>query len=89
MFYAYILKSQRHGRYYVGSTNDIHDRLRRHNAGLNKSTRTGLPWNLVHSETFETRQEAYRRELKIKSYKAGEAFKRLVKLYIRKGRIVV
>ena len=79
MFYTYILKSQKHGRYYIGSTNNIEDRLRRHNRGLNKSTRLGIPWDLVRTETFETRQEAYNRELQIKSYKGGEAFKRLIK----------
>ncbi|OGE88379.1 MAG: endonuclease [Candidatus Doudnabacteria bacterium RIFCSPLOWO2_02_FULL_49_13] len=79
-FYAYILKSQKHGRYYVGSTNDLQDRLKRHNAGYNKSTKDGVPWELVYSETFLTKQEAYKRELKIKSYKGGEAFKRLINL---------
>lgn len=79
MFYAYILKSKNHGRYYIGSTNNLIDRLRRHNAGLNKSTRTGVPWEMIYSETFDTRQAAYNRELKIKSYKGGEAFKRLIK----------
>ena len=79
MYYIYILKSQKHGRYYVGSSNDIEKRLKRHNASQNKSTKSGAPWTIVYSEEFLSRQDAVRRELQIKKYKGGEAFKKLVK----------
>ena len=68
MFHLYVLVSQKTGRRYVGSTQDIHERLRRHNAGHSKSTRHGVPWILVHSEAFSTRSEAEHRE---KYYKTG------------------
>ena len=78
MYYTYILKSQRNGRYYIGSTDNLDERLKRHNAGRNKSTKAGIPWKLIYSEMFATKQEAYRREMQIKSYKNGEAFKKLI-----------
>ncbi len=78
MYYAYILKSEKTGKYYVGSCEDLVERLRRHNSGRNKSTKPGAPWMLVYSEMFLTRQDAYRREFQIKSFKGGEAFKKLV-----------
>ena len=78
MFYVYILKSQKHGRYYIGSSGNIDERLVRHNAGRNKSTKSGIPWNLIYKEEFQTRHEAYKREQQIKSYKSGKTFKKLI-----------
>ena len=79
MHALYILYSQAHGRYYVGSTKDVPERLRRHNAGLVKSTKAYRPWILVYKEDFTTRSEARKREAQIKRYKSGRAFQKLVK----------
>jgi len=78
MYFTYIIKSDKSGRYYVGSTDNVSNRLKRHNSSRNKSTKTGIPWSLIHQEEFQTREEAYRREIQIKSYKSGEAFKKLI-----------
>ena len=67
MFHAYVLRSEKTGRRYTGSCEDLDDRLRRHNAGESNATRHGIPWRLVHVERFETRAEAVRRELELKS----------------------
>ena len=66
-FAVYVLQSRRTGRRYVGSTQDIQERLRRHNAGHSKSTKAGVPWVLVHSEPMASRSEAAKRELWLKS----------------------
>jgi putative endonuclease len=68
MFFVYILRSAITGRLYTGSTADVQDRLRRHNAGESKATRHGIPWTLIRAETFATRAEAVRRE---RYYKTG------------------
>jgi predicted GIY-YIG superfamily endonuclease len=52
MFYVYVLRSGRTGRRYVGSYEDVNERVRRHNAGHSKSTRHGAPWILIHRESF-------------------------------------
>ena len=54
-------------RYYVGSTQDVENRVVEHNAGESKSTRGGIPWKLVRTEAFATRSEAVRQEKNIKS----------------------
>lgn len=79
IYYVYILKSEKNDKYYTGSTGNVFKRLRMHNSGKNKSTRLGIPWRLVCQEEFATKQEAYRREMQIKRYKGGEAFKNLIK----------
>ncbi len=78
MFYVYILKSINSNHYYIGHTSDLQKRLVEHNAGLVKSTKRYLPWKIAYTESFNTKSEAYKRELQIKSYKSGNAFKKLV-----------
>ena len=68
MFHVYVLKSQKTGRRYVGSCENLETRVRRHNLGHSKATRHGVPWTLVYSETFSNRADAARRE---RYYKSG------------------
>jgi len=75
MYYTYIIKSQSNGKYYVGYTSCLTQRVSVHNSGKNVSTRFGAPWNLVYSEKFEDKKSAWLREHQIKSYKGGEALK--------------
>ncbi|MCG8310949.1 MAG: GIY-YIG nuclease family protein [Cytophagales bacterium] len=62
----YILYSAKLERYYVGSTNNLEDRLRRHNKGYGKYTQKGIPWILVSDYRFSTRSEAVKFENRIK-----------------------
>ena len=70
MFIVYILYSSHVDQYYVGHTQNMEDRLSRHNSGRSLSTKKGKPWNLVYTETFETRSEAMLREKAIKKMKS-------------------
>lgn len=71
MFYTYVIRSQSLQRFYVGSTQDVERRLQEHNAGKSKSTRPGVPWELIHVEEHATRSEAMLHERKIKSRGIG------------------
>ena len=82
MYSTYIIKSQNFNRYYIGSTEDFENRLNQHNNGQVISTKKFRPWVSVYKENFLTRTEARKREIQIKSYKGGQAFK---KLLIRAG----
>jgi len=62
MFDVYVLLSAETGRRYIGSCENIVERLRRHNAGHSKATRHGVPWILILAESFPTRAEAIRKE---------------------------
>jgi 2-iminobutanoate/2-iminopropanoate deaminase len=64
--YTYILVCE-DGTLYTGWTNDLEKRLAAHNKGEGaKYTRSRLPVRLVYSECFENKQDAMRREYKIK-----------------------
>ena len=67
MFCTYILRSKKTLRYYVGSTQDVVNRLQEHNSGGCTSTRSGIPWELVWTEDASSRSAAVHRERQIKA----------------------
>jgi putative endonuclease len=77
-FVVYILFSQNYDRTYVGQTNDIEKRKRRHDDGMVRSTRAYRPWILVQREVFETRAEAMRREAWYKTGVGREEINRML-----------
>jgi len=64
-FFVYILKNSS-GKFYTGQTNDLEDRIVRHNSGMVKSTRAGIAWELVYSTKVHSRSEALLLEKRIK-----------------------
>ena len=67
MYIAYILKSEKDGSFYYGSCQDIDRRLREHNAGKGRYTKSRMPWVLHYFEQFKTRSEVVKRERFFKS----------------------
>ena len=78
MFYSYILKSQKTGRRYIGSTNNLQRRLLEHNSNLSNSTSHRGPYILEYYEEFQTNIEARKRETELKSYKGGNKLRELL-----------
>ncbi len=78
LFTVYILQSQTSGRFYVGHTEDLEERIHRHNSGQTKSGRNRGPWKLVYSAEYSTRSEAMRREMQIKSWKSHRYLQKLI-----------
>lgn len=72
MYYVYILKSQKNGRMYTGSTSDVNRRLVQHNSGRSKSTKYLRPFVLLYTESYATRSKAYQREMYFKTGKGRE-----------------
>jgi putative endonuclease len=66
----YILESLRHGRFYVGSTDDLSRRLKEHNAGQTKSTASGKPWIIVFYHNFDSSILGLKAERRIKKLKS-------------------
>jgi putative endonuclease len=73
MSYAvYILKSEKQGRYYIGSSSSVGTRLMVHNSPSARWTKRYQPWSVLHVEEFATRAEAVQRERFFKSLKGIE-----------------
>jgi len=66
-YYVYILYSSTTSRYYKGITNDLERRLKEHNLGQEKATRSGLPWTLVWYTFKPTKGQAMVLEKKLKN----------------------
>jgi putative endonuclease len=71
MFFLYILESISSGKLYIGQTNNLEDRLKRHQENRNLSTKGRGPWELLFSQAFITRSEAFQLEQKLKNWKSS------------------
>jgi len=78
MFIVYILYSEKEDIYYVGSTGNLEDRLKRHNSGRSTFTKRGIPWVVVYEKHYMTKSEAYKSELYIKSQKSRKYIEDLI-----------
>ena len=77
MYYVYIIENTS-GKHYIGVTADLGQRLTKHNQHGSRWTKHKGPWCLRYKEDCGDKQKALLRERKIKSYKGGEAFRRLI-----------
>ncbi len=68
MPFVYILgaRTSRGPISYVGWTLDLQRRLAQHNAGKGARSTRGRVWVLLHSESFDAREEAMSREWRLK-----------------------
>ncbi|MFH1391166.1 MAG: GIY-YIG nuclease family protein [Candidatus Diapherotrites archaeon] len=67
-YFVYLVEC-RDNSFYCGYTSDLEKRIKAHNEDKGaKYTKRRRPVRLVYSEEFETKSEAMKRELKIKSY---------------------
>ena len=78
-YLVYIIRSDRDGSYYVGSTQDIEERLIRHNQGRSKYTKNRGPWKVVYLEEYSKRGDAIKRENAIKNRKSSDYIENLVR----------
>ena len=78
MFYTYILYSEKLDKYYIGYTENVEERLEKHNRPHSGFTGRGIPWKLVYSEKFDSKSESMKREKEIKSWKNRKLVEELI-----------
>ncbi|HEY8904236.1 MAG TPA: GIY-YIG nuclease family protein [Chthoniobacterales bacterium] len=78
MHFVYVLRSEKTGRRYIGCTQDVAIRLKKHNSGATPSTRTGRPWRVIHTEEFALKSDALSRERFLKSGQGREYLDRIL-----------
>lgn len=66
MFYVYVLKSRKDGKLYFGYTQDLTNRLKEHNLGLVRSTKSRIPLRCVYYEAYASKNDAVKREHNLK-----------------------
>jgi len=77
--FVYIIKSEKNGKNYIGSTSNIDQRLKWHNAGKNTSTRYRRPFKLIYKREFGSKINALSYERWLKNQKGGFRVKELIK----------
>jgi putative endonuclease len=80
MYTVYVLRSTKDGKRYIGVTSDLQERLFEHRNGLVKSIKNRRPLNLIHTEEFETKTEALKREKFFKSGQGREYLNKILKI---------
>jgi putative endonuclease len=78
MWQVYIIYSKKIDHYYVGVTNNLTWFLERHNQSWGRYTKRGIPWKVVHAESFEHKTDVLKREKEIKRSKRRKYIERLI-----------
>ena len=81
MWWVYILNNEASGKFYIGTTSNIKERLIDHSYSRKKrwTGRQHGEWKLVHKELFENKTEALIKEKAIKRQKSRKYIERLIK----------
>ncbi len=73
-YYVYILKSINYPEeHYIGFTEDLKGRLKKHNEGGSPNTTKHKPWKIKNAIAFDDKEKAQRFEKYLKSH-SGRAF---------------
>ena len=69
-YYVYLIKTEKkiNNKFisYVGYTNNLKNRLKKHNLGKGAKFTRGKKWILIYYEKFDTKNLALKREIEIK-----------------------
>jgi putative endonuclease len=77
-YFIYIIYSTQLDRYYVGHTNNLEERVRKHNTNHKGYTGVVGDWQVVYSEIYQTKSAAYKREREVKKWKKRNQIERLI-----------
>jgi putative endonuclease len=78
MFSVYIIFSASIDQYYVGHTQNLEERLFRHNNSGSKATKKAADWTLKYTQPFDSRSEAMKHEIEIKAKKSRKFIESLI-----------
>ena len=82
----YILYSQKANKFYIGHTTEqMNERLRKHNSNHTGFTAKFRDWVNVYTETHVTKEAAYAREREVKSWKSRVRIHKLIADYEHPG----
>ncbi len=79
MPFVYILQSRRDGRFYIGSTVDLKERLRHHRGGFTPSTKRFGGIEYLFSHEYPTLKEARTIEKKLKNLKRKDYIEKIIR----------
>jgi putative endonuclease len=84
MYYVYVLQSKKDKDIYIGYTDNLKVRFKRHNSGLVKSTKSRIPFELVYYESYKNKKDATQRELFLKTHQQRDLLKERLEYSLEK-----
>jgi len=66
-YYTYVLKSENDGKFYIGWSDDLRQRIRKHNLGKVKATKNRKPLKFIYYEGCLSKKKAILREKQLKT----------------------
>jgi putative endonuclease len=82
MYYTYVIKSKRDGKWYTGYTSDLRKRFRDHNTGKVYATKNRGPFELIYYEACCLSEDATSREKYLKSGMGKRYLKNRLKRFL-------
>lgn len=79
MYYVYVLQSLKDKKFYIGFSHDLRKRLKDHNSGGTKSTKTRRPFKLLYYEAHLSEKDARRRERYFKTEKGKNSLRQMLR----------
>ncbi len=81
MYYVYVLLSEKDGRFYTGSTNDLKRQFDEHKARKVESIKRRKPFKLIYYEACIDEKDARQREKYLKSGMGKKYIRSRIKKY--------
>ncbi|MCF8374389.1 MAG: GIY-YIG nuclease family protein [Bacteroidales bacterium] len=78
-YFVYILYSKSLDKYYVGYTENIEARIAKHNSKHKGFSGKAKDWEVVYSESHDSKYEALKRETQIKKWKSSAMIEKLIR----------
>ncbi|MCA9404992.1 MAG: GIY-YIG nuclease family protein [Candidatus Omnitrophica bacterium] len=78
MAFVYILQSRKNGNYYIGSTDNIEQRIKQHQKGRVISTKGLLPVDIVFKQACDDIKTARLVEKRIKRLKRKDYIQKII-----------
>ena len=80
-FYIYVLYNSSKNFIYIGYSENLKERVLKHNSGQVRSTESYSPLVLIFYEAYRTKSDAKRREVHLKSNKGRTTLRTMLKDY--------
>jgi putative endonuclease len=83
MHYVYLLECKEDTSWYIGQTDDLRERVKRHNSGTGaRTTSLKQNWGLIYYEAYKLKADALGREKFLKSGSGRNYLKKQLKNYL-------
>lgn len=82
MYYVYVLRSKKDGKWYTGFTTDLRKRFNQHNNKESTYTKGRGPFELIYYEAYKNRGDAWSREKHLKSGPGKRYLKERIKRFL-------